>query len=183
MECRQAGTCGKISFKLKQAKKEPAMPEELSSSAQKIQNALAEMGYTYRVQELPQSTRTALEAAQAIGCEVAQIVKSLVFRGKQSGRPVFVAASGANRVNEKQLAARLGEPIERATPDFVRQQTGYAIGGVPPLAHANPLLTFIDQDLLQYAQVWAAAGTPYAVFGLEPAELVKMTGGEVTDIK
>jgi prolyl-tRNA editing enzyme YbaK/EbsC (Cys-tRNA(Pro) deacylase) len=159
------------------------MPEELSPSARKVQIALTEMGYPYRVQELPQSTRTALEAAQAIGCEVGQIVKSLVFRGKQSGQPVFVVASGANRVNEKQLAARLGEPIERASPDFVRQQTGYAIGGVPPLAHANPLQTFVDEDLLQYPQVWAAAGTPFAVFGLEPANLVKMTGGEVIAIK
>ncbi len=159
------------------------MPEELSSSAQKVQNALAEMGYDYRVQELPQSTRTALEAAQAIGCQVEQIVKSLIFRTKQTGRAVLVVASGSNRVNEKKLAARLGEPIERATPDFVRQQTGYAIGGVPPLGHANALLTFVDEDLLQYSQIWAAAGTPFAVFGLEPAELVKMTGGEVTGIK
>lgn len=159
------------------------MPEELSSSARKVQNALAEMGYDYRVQELPQSTRTALEAAQAVGCQVEQIVKSLIFRAKQSGQAVLVVASGSNRVNEKKLAARLGEPIERATPDFVRQQTGYAIGGVPPLGHANPLLTFVDEDLLQYAQVWAAAGTPFAVFGLEPADLVKMTGGEVTGIK
>src|SRR5947208_1610711 len=130
------------------------MPEELSSSARKVQNALAEMGYDYQVQELPQSTRTALEAAQAISCQVAQIVKSLIFRAKQSGQAVLVVASGSNRVNEKKLAARLGEPIERATPDFVREQTGYAIGGVPSLGHANPLLTFVDEDLLQYAQVW-----------------------------
>ncbi len=159
------------------------MQQELSSSAQKVQNALAEMGYDYRVQELPQSTRTALEAAQAIGCQVEQIVKSLIFRTKQTGRAVLVVASGSNRVNEKNLAARLGEPIERATPDFVRQQTGYAIGGVPPLGHTNSLLTFVDEDLLQYSQIWAAAGTPFAVFGLEPAELVKMSGGEVTGIK
>ncbi|MDB5078509.1 MAG: YbaK/prolyl-tRNA synthetase associated region [Chloroflexi bacterium] len=159
------------------------MPEELSASAQKVQNALTELGYAYRVQELPHSTRTAVEAAQAIGCQVAQIVKSLVFRSKHSNQAILVVASGSNRVNEKQLAASLGEPIERATPEFVREQTGFAIGGVPPLAHANRLRTFVDEDLLQYSQVWAAAGTPFAIFGLEPAELVKMTGGEVTAIK
>lgn len=159
------------------------MPEELSPSARKVQNALVELGYTYQVRELPDSTRTAVEAAQAIGCEVAQIVKSLIFRTKQSGRAVLVVASGSNRVNEKKLAARLGEPLERATPEFVRQQTGYAIGGVPPLGHATPILTFVDEDLLQYEQIYAAAGTPFAIFSLKPADLVKMTGGEVTEIK
>lgn len=159
------------------------MPGELSSSAQKVQDALKEMGYDYRVQELPNSTRTAAEAAEAIGCQVAQIVKSLIFRTKQSGKAVLVAASGSNRVNEKGLAARLGESIERATPDFVRQQTGYAIGGVPPLGHSNSTLTFVDEDLLQYDRIYAAAGTPFAIFGLAPADLVKMTGGEVINIK
>lgn len=159
------------------------MPEELSSSARKVQNALTELGYNYKVQEMPDSTRTAVEAAQAVGCEVSQIVKSLIFRTKHSGQAVLVVASGSNRVNEKKLAARLGEPLERATPEFVRQQTGYAIGGVPPLGHANPVLTFVDEDLLQYAQIYAAAGTPFAIFGLTPADLVKMTGGEVTEIK
>jgi prolyl-tRNA editing enzyme YbaK/EbsC (Cys-tRNA(Pro) deacylase) len=141
------------------------------------------MGYDYRVQELPNSTRTAVEAADAIGCQVAQIVKSLIFRTKQSDKAVLVAASGSNRVNEKGLAARLGEPIERATPDFVRQQTGYAIGGVPPLGHSNSTLTFVDEDLLQYDWIYAAAGTPFAIFGLAPTDLVKMTGGEVINIK
>ena len=159
------------------------MPGELSPSAQKVQDALKDKGYNYRVQELPNSTRTAAEAAEAIGCQVDQIVKSLIFRARQSGKAVLVAASGSNRVNEKGLAARLGEPIERASPDFVRQQTGYAIGGVPPLGHANRTLTFVDEDLLQYERIYAAAGTPFAIFGLTPADLVKMTGGEVVNIK
>jgi prolyl-tRNA editing enzyme YbaK/EbsC (Cys-tRNA(Pro) deacylase) len=159
------------------------MPGELSPSAQKVQDALKGSGYDYRVQELPNSTRTAAEAAEAIGCQVDQIVKSLIFRARQSGKAVLVAASGSNRVNEKGLAARLGEPIERASPDFVRQQTGYAIGGVPPLGHANRTLTFVDEDLLQYERIYAAAGTPFAIFGLTPADLVKMTGGEVVNIK
>jgi prolyl-tRNA editing enzyme YbaK/EbsC (Cys-tRNA(Pro) deacylase) len=159
------------------------MPGELSPSAQKVQDALKGSGYDYRVQELPNSTRTAAEAAEAIGCQVDQIVKSLIFRARQSGKAVLVATSGSNRVNEKGLAARLGEPIERASPDFVRQQTGYAIGGVPPLGHANRTLTFVDEDLLHYERIYAAAGTPFAIFGLTPADLVKMTGGEVVNIK
>lgn len=159
------------------------MPEELSSSAQKVQAALKELGYDYQIQEMPHSTRTAAEAATALGCKVDQIVKSLIFRARESGRAVLVAASGSNRVNEKALAALVGEPLERATPEFVRQQTGYAIGGVPPLGYANPVLSFIDQDLLQYDRVYAAGGTPHTIFGLSPADLVKMTGGEVINIK
>ena len=154
----------------------------LSASAQKVQDALAELGMTLQVVELPGSTRTAVEAAQAVGCQVGQIVKSLVFRAAQSDRPVLVVASGANRVNETRLEPLLGEPIGKADADYVRQRTGFAIGGVPPLAHAEPLQIFIDQDLLQYREIWAAAGTPHAVFCLTPAELLKMTGGTVIQI-
>jgi prolyl-tRNA editing enzyme YbaK/EbsC (Cys-tRNA(Pro) deacylase) len=110
---------------------------------------------------------------------VEQIAKSLVFRGASTGRPVLVVASGANRVDEARLAALLGEPIDKADADFVRQDTGYAIGGVPPLGHATPLLTYIDQDLLAFDVIWAAAGTSNAVFPLTPSELVAMTGGTV----
>ena len=154
----------------------------LSASAQKVQDALAELGMTLQVVELPGSTRTAVEAAQAVGCQVGQIVKSLVFRAAQSDRPVLVVASGANRVNETRLEPLLGEPIGKADADYVRQRTGFAIGGVPPLAHAEPLQIFIDQDLLQYREIWAAAGTPHAAFCLTPAELLKMTGGTVIQI-
>jgi prolyl-tRNA editing enzyme YbaK/EbsC (Cys-tRNA(Pro) deacylase) len=154
----------------------------LSTSAQKVQDVLAELGMTLQVVELPSSTRTAVEAAQAVGCQVGQIVKSLVFRGAHSDRPVLVVASGANRVNETRLGDLLGEPIAKADADYVRLRTGFAIGGVPPLAHAEPLTIFIDQDLLQYAEIWAAAGTPHAVFCLTPAQLVAMTGGRVVQI-
>ena len=113
----------------------------------------------------------------------AAIAKSLVFRGKQTSQAVLVIASGVNRVNEKQLATLIGEPIEKPEADFVRAHTGYAIGGVPPLGHAEMLQTIIDEDLLQYDYIWAAAGTPFAVFQLTPGDLVKMTGGRVTRVK
>jgi prolyl-tRNA editing enzyme YbaK/EbsC (Cys-tRNA(Pro) deacylase) len=135
------------------------------------------------VRELPASTRTAVEAARAVGCELGQIVKSLVFRGVQSGQAVLVETSGANRVSEEHLAQKLGEPVQMAGAEFVRQHTGFAIGGVPPLAHARPLRTFIDRDLMSYPQVWAAGGTPQALFALTPQQLVEITGGEVISIK
>jgi prolyl-tRNA editing enzyme YbaK/EbsC (Cys-tRNA(Pro) deacylase) len=156
---------------------------ELSSSAQKVQAALTALGMPCRVVELPSSTRSAQEAADSIGCTVQQIVKSLVFKGKTSGKPVLVEASGINRVSEKKVAALLGEPIEKADADFVREHTGFVIGGVPPVGHAGEIRTFIDADLLQYTVLWAAAGTPNAVFELTPPDLVKMTGGQVADLK
>lgn len=158
------------------------MEKPLSSSAQKVQDALKALGLTLAVVELPGSTRTAVEAAQAVGCELGQIVKSLVFKGKRSERPILVIASGTNRVNEKAIEALIGEPLGKADADFVRQRTGFVIGGVPPVGHAERLEAFIDRDLLQYAEVWAAAGTPNAVFRLDPADLVKMTAGQVVDI-
>lgn len=158
------------------------MTTPLSPSAHKVQQALQALGMTLQVVELPDSTRTAIEAAQAVGCQVGQIVKSLVFKTKRSQRALLVIASGSNRVDEKLIEARIGEPLGKADAEFVRQQTGFAIGGVPPLGHASPLLTFIDQDLLQYERVWAAAGTPHAVFELNPANLARMTGGEIIPI-
>lgn len=158
------------------------MSETLSTSAQKVQNLLKEGGFPSRVVELPDSTRTAVEAANAIGCVVAQIVKSLIFRGKQSDTGILVVASGINRVDEKRLRELAGETIEKANADFVRQRTGFAIGGVPPLGHSEPLKTFIDEDLLQYDEIWAAAGTPHAVFQLTPKDLQAMTGGQVVSI-
>ncbi len=154
----------------------------LSTSAKKVQDALTALDMNLQVVELPSSTRTAVEAAQAVGCQVGQIVKSLVFRAVHSDRPVLVVASGANRVNETRLGVALGESIGKADADYVRQRTGFAIGGVPPLAHAEPLQIFIDQDLMQYAEIWAAAGTPHAVFCLTPAQLVTMTSGTVIQI-
>lgn len=159
------------------------MSSPLKGSAQRVQAALDARGLAAEVREFPASTRTSAEAAAAIGCAVGQIAKSLVFRARESDRAVMVIASGANRVDEKAVAARLGEPIGRADADFVRERTGYAIGGVPPVGHPAPLPTFIDRDLLGYDEVWAAAGTPNAVFRLLPADLVALTGGEVADIR
>ncbi len=159
------------------------MSQELSSSAQKVQNLLAARGLSSRVVELPDSTRTAKEAAQAIGCQVAQIVKSLVFRGKQSSRPLLVVASGVNRVNEQRLGELAGETIEKADANFVRQHTGFAVGGVAPIVASEQLETFIDEDLLKYDTIWAAAGTPHAVFQLTAAELQALTGGKTVSIK
>jgi len=159
------------------------MPLNLSPSAQKVQDALQALGFTLQVVELPDSTRTAVEAAQAIGCQVGQIVKSLVFKGKRSERPILVIASGSNRVNEKAIEEMIGEPLGKADADFVRQHTGFVIGGVPPVGHLEKLATFIDQDLLAFDELWAAAGTPHAVFRLKPADLLRITAGQVAEIK
>ncbi len=155
---------------------------KLSNKAQRVQAALAEFGLDLVVIEFPESTRTAQEAAEAVGCQVGQIVKSLIFQRQPSGEAILIAASGGNRVNEKQIKNLLGEKIVRADADFVRQVSGYPIGGVPPLAHDQKIETIIDQDLLQYDQVWAAAGTPNAVFRLSPQQLVQITAGRVEKI-
>jgi len=152
------------------------------TSTAKVQQALRDRGVAATVVEMPASTRTAKEAAQAVGCEVGQIAKSLVFRGA-SGKPYLVIASGANRVNEAVMSRNIGEPIERATPDFVRETTGYAIGGVPPLGHQQPMAVWLDRDLMAYDRIWAAAGTPFAVFEIIPADLERAAGAIVVDVK
>lgn len=154
----------------------------LKKSARTVQNILESAGLECRVVELPASTRTAKEAARAIGCSVSQIAKSIVFKAPESGRAVLVVASGVNRVNEETIAASLGEPIEKAPPEFVREATGYAIGGVPPCGHAWSLTTFIDRDLLELDEIWAAAGTGNAVFRLEPPHLIPLTHGRILEI-
>jgi len=158
------------------------MSEPLSESAQKVQDALDRHGVRCEVVELPGSTRTAQEAAQAVGCRVEQIAKSLVFQCKTTKRPVLVVASGANRVNEKKLRDLLSEPVRKADADFVREHTGFAIGGVPPAGLAKPMEIFIDEDLFKCEEIWAAAGTPHAVFKLSAADLVKITQGKVVTI-
>ena len=158
------------------------MAAELSPSARRVQEALAARGFALQVVEYPATTRTAAEAAAAIGCEVAQIAKSLVFRTKADKRPVLVIASGTNRVNEKRIRDLLGEAIEKADADYVRERTGFAIGGVAPVGHREPPIVVIDQDLLAFDAIWAAAGTPNAVFRLNPADLPALTGGRVAAI-
>lgn len=159
------------------------MSDELSRSAKKVQEALRAHGLECQVVEMQETTRSAYDAAQAIGCDVAQIVKSLLFKGKQTKRPILVVASGANRVNTKALREMVSEPIKMAHADFVRQATGFAIGGVPPVGHSQPLETFIDEDLLDHDEIWAAAGTPRAMFKLTPADLQKITDGRVISVK
>jgi len=155
----------------------------LSSSAQKIQDLLIALGYKYTVIEHAESTRTAQEAADRAGCELGQIVKSLIFRGKTSNKPILVLTSGANRVDEKRIAGYAGEHIVRADADFVRAVTGFAIGGVPPIGHAQKMETYLDEDFLQYLTIWAAAGTPNAIFELTTDDLQKMTDGKVVQVK
>jgi prolyl-tRNA editing enzyme YbaK/EbsC (Cys-tRNA(Pro) deacylase) len=154
----------------------------LKPSAQKVQDALRTAGFANEVVELPGSARTAAEAAAAVGCEVGQIVKSLLYQAMPSGRPELVAASGSHRIDEQAVAAVVGEAIGRASPDFVREQTGFAIGGVPPIGHVQPPVTVVDEALLAYERIWAAAGHPHAVFALTPDELVRMTGGTVARV-
>jgi prolyl-tRNA editing enzyme YbaK/EbsC (Cys-tRNA(Pro) deacylase) len=159
------------------------MNKPLSISAQKVQNELKALGYDFEVIESDKETRTAQEAADAAGCSLGQIVKSLVFKGSISEKPVLVLTSGANRVDEKLISAYVGEKIIRADPEFVRYVTGFAIGGIPPIAHAQKLETYLDEDLLGFASIWAAAGTPKAIFELTPAALIAMTGGRAVQVK
>jgi prolyl-tRNA editing enzyme YbaK/EbsC (Cys-tRNA(Pro) deacylase) len=156
---------------------------QLSPSAQKIQNLLISLGYSYTVVEFSESTRTAQEAADRAGCELGQIVKSLIFRGKISGKPILVLTSGSNRVDEKRISGYAGETISRADADFVRSVTGYAIGGVPPIGHTQNMETFLDEDFFSYQTIWAAAGTPNAIFELKTEDLQKMTNGKIAQVK
>lgn len=156
----------------------------LAKSAQSVQDILVKKGLTCQVVELSASTRTAQDAANAIGCEAGQIVKSLIFKTKETHRPVLILASGPNRVNEKVIEALLGEKILKADADFTREVTGFAIGGIPPIGHKEPIgLIFIDEDLLRFEEIWAAAGTPNAVFNLKGKDLIEMSGGKIVSIK
>jgi prolyl-tRNA editing enzyme YbaK/EbsC (Cys-tRNA(Pro) deacylase) len=159
------------------------MSTTLSPSAQKIQNLLNSLGYNYSVIEHAESTRTAVEAAERAGCELGQIVKSLIFKGKQSGKPIIVLTSGANRVDEKRIREYAGEGIGKADADFVRAVTGFAIGGVPPIGHVQKIETYMDEDFLRYETVWAAAGTPNAIFELKTSDLQKMTDAKIVMVK
>ena len=153
-----------------------------SPSIARVQEALRAAGLSNEVRELPDSTRSSAEAASALGCSVAQIAKSVVFRSG-SGRPVLVVASGANRVDERKVEALLGDRLLRADAGYVRERTGFAIGGVAPIAHATPPHVFLDEELFAFDRVYAAAGTPFAIFALTPAELEALTGGLRADLR
>ena len=159
------------------------MVNEWPDSVNRVAAAAHAAGLSIEIRLMPASTRTAEEAATACNCAVAQIVKSLIFKGKSSGRPYLLLVSGKNRVNEKAVAAALGEEIVRPDADFVRAATGFAIGGIPPLGHATPLPPWLDEDLLQFGTVWAAAGTPSAVFAVDPKALARATEAKVISVK
>jgi prolyl-tRNA editing enzyme YbaK/EbsC (Cys-tRNA(Pro) deacylase) len=156
--------------------------EELVGSAARVATELLRLGIDADIREMPESTRSAGEAAAAIGCDVSQIVKSLVFRAIDRDDPVLVLVSGSSRVDESKLAAAVGEPVEQASGKFVRDRTGFAIGGVAPIGHSQALATFIDQRLLDPAVVWAAAGTPRSVFPIAPRDLQRATKAKVADL-
>jgi prolyl-tRNA editing enzyme YbaK/EbsC (Cys-tRNA(Pro) deacylase) len=150
------------------------------SSVDRVRQALVASGHDDTITEFPEGTRTAADAAAAIGCTVAQIAKSIVFRA--GGRAVVVIASGANRVDPKKVEAVLGVSVKRADADFVRDATGFAIGGVAPLGHLSPPLLVFDRDLLALHPIWAAAGTPSHVFRTEAETLARITGAPVADV-
>ncbi len=154
----------------------------LPAAAQRVQDAADALGLSVTVRIMEKVTRTAEEAAAACGCTVGQIVKSLIFQGKQTRTPFLLLVSGTNRVNEKAMTERLGEAILRPDAAFVREATGFAIGGIPPFGHASPLVPRLDADLLQYETVWAAAGTPNAIFAVSPAALRDATGAVVLPV-
>lgn len=159
------------------------MEQKLSKSADSVQKIIHELDLECQVLELPSSTRTAADAASSIGCKVTQIVKSLIFRTKKTNKPVLVLASGPNKVNEKKLSLQLGEAIVKGDANYAKQITGFAIGGIPPIGHKiNIEHIYIDQDLTALPDVWAAAGTPNAVFRIKSKALLQITHGEVTCI-
>lgn len=152
---------------------------DLARSAARVAAVARDLGLAIRIVEMPSTTRTAEEAAAACGCDVAEIVKSLVFKGAESGAPHLLLVSGRNRVDEAAVAVSIGEALERMPGKEVRTVTGFAIGGIPPFGHATPLAVFIDEDLLGHARVWAAAGTPHAVFEVDPKALAAALGARV----
>lgn len=159
------------------------MKDILSKSASAIQKTLMDFNLPCQVHEMPSSTRTAADAAASIGCRIGQIAKSLVFKEKQSGKPVLVLASGPNRVNEKRIKEDLGNAISKADAQFVKNVTGFSIGGIPPVGHKQKIdMVYIDESLMAFDDVWAAAGTPNAVFCIKTRDLLAITGGKVISV-
>ena len=156
--------------------------ERRSTSSQRVEKAIQELNLKTEIRELPSSTRTARQAASAVGCQVEQIVKSLVFKGKSSQNPILILTSGSNQVNEDLMIDMVGEKIEFASAEFVRTETGFSIGGVSPIGLLKSLPIYIDRDLLELPVIWAAAGTPNSVFSITPAELVSATGAKAISV-
>ena len=159
------------------------MTKDLRDSAQRVQDFISAKGFSFEVKELPGSTRTAQEAADSVGCSVAQIAKSLVFKDKSTQDPILVIASGINRVDLTKIKKATGLKLGRADGNYVKEKVGFAIGGIPPVGHKIPLITILDPDLKQYDVIWAAAGTPFAVFQLKPDDLEPLTNGQWLDLR
>jgi len=163
-------------------------PEEIvgldsHSGVLKVREALEKRGFGPEVVELDRTARTAADAADALGVRVPQIVKSLLLRGRQTGRPVLVLAGGASRVDLEKISGLLSEPVEMADAAYVREKSGFAIGAVPPLGHAERPRTLVDEDLLMEEEVWSSAGHTHVVFGVEPTELIRLSDGWVVPVR
>jgi prolyl-tRNA editing enzyme YbaK/EbsC (Cys-tRNA(Pro) deacylase) len=159
------------------------MDHKLKDSSQRVQDLLNQYNLAFKVIEFQESTRSSQEAAHAIGCEVGQIAKTLIFKGKNSSKPICVIASGKNRVDEKKIAEYVGEGIEKPDADFVLRHTQFSIGGIPPIGYEFELKPLIDEGLMAYAEIWAAAGTPNTVFRLSPQDLLTITKGQVVAVR
>lgn len=159
------------------------MSKRLKNNIQRVQNELQRLGFSYQVIELPKTTHTALDAAKALSCQIGQIAKSIIFKTKSTNQPILVIASGLNQIDEEKIAKHISESVEKAEANFILEKTGFIIGGVPPLGHLKKIKTFIDEDLFQYEEIWAAAGAPNAVFKFKPQDLIKMTDGQIISVK
>ncbi|PIP18408.1 MAG: hypothetical protein COY04_00845 [Parcubacteria group bacterium CG_4_10_14_0_2_um_filter_7_35_8] len=151
--------------------------------AQEFEQLLKTLGFELQVLELSKTTRTAVDAALAVNCQLGQIAKSIVFKTTTTQKPILVIASGSNRINEEKIAQIIGESVEKANANFVLEKTGFAIGGVAPVGHPEKIETLIDEDLFCYQEIWAAAGNPNSVFKLSPQQLLKITGGRIIKVK
>ena len=158
------------------------MASKMKPSTQRVKETLEDLGIPVKVQELPDSTRTAKEAAEAASCQVGQIVKSLVFQTAGNKQPILILTSGSNQVDEKMVGAEIGEKIQFASAEFVRQETGFAIGGVSPFGLIKEIPIYIDQDLLKYSEIWAAAGSDHAIFCIQPELLLESTSARVIQV-
>ncbi len=153
----------------------------MSKSLKRVEAALVEAGLTPDIREMQASTRTAADAAAAVGCGVDQIVKSIIFRGEVTGHVVLFLTAGGNRVDDAKASAVAGQPLGKADADLIRAETGFAIGGVSPVGHLAPVTAYLDPRVLGFDTVWAAAGTPRHVFAIAPADLLRLTGARVAD--
>lgn len=153
----------------------------MSKSLRRVETALREAGVKVELCEFDASTRTAADAAAAVGCDVDQIAKSIIFRGEESGHVVLFLTAGGNRVSDAKASSVAGQPLGKADADLIRAETGFAIGGVAPVGHLTQVRAFLDPRLMEFPEVWAAAGTPRHVFAISPADLHRMTGAEIAD--